>query len=134
MSDEKEATIRKAVFNLIDAENNGKSEIAKPYLSKDFIAITRSSGKEENNDKLLLAIEKGKSDLEEKRKLDQDYYKIRQLDNEHIKVINDGIIAVSRSLITLKEKGQDDKIYRNIHVFENVFENEDGNWLCKICK
>ena len=79
-----------------------------------------------------MAIKKGKSDLEEKRKLDQDYFKTRELDKEHVKVIADGNIGVSRSLITLKEKGQEDKIYRNIHVFENIFENEEGNWLCKL--
>lgn len=132
MSNNQVNKIIEKVQNLINAENNGDSKIADSILSNDFIAITRSSGKEENRDKLLLAIEKGKSDLEEKRKLDQDYFKIRELDKEHVKVIDNGKIAVSRSLITLKEKGQDDKIYRNIHVFENVFENEDGNWLCKI--
>lgn len=132
MSNNQVNKIIEKVQNLINAENNGDSKIADSILSNDFIAITRSSGKEENRDKLLLAIEKGKSDLKEKRKLDQDYFKIRELDKEHVKVIDDGKIAVSRSLITLKEKGQDDKIYRNIHVFENVFENEDGNWLCKI--
>ena len=130
MSNNQVNKIIEKVQNLINAENNGDSKIADSILSNDFIAITRSSGKEENRDKLLLAIEKGKSDLEEKRKLDQDYFKIRELDKEHVKVIDNGKIAVSRSLITLKEKGQDDKIYRNIHVFEN----EDGNWLCKICK
>ena len=129
MSNDLDTAIKKALLNLIDAENNAKIEIDKPCLSKNFIAITRSSGKEENKDKWLSAIEKGKSDLEEKRKLDPDYFKRRELDKEHFKVIDYGRIAVSRSLITVKEKGQDDKIYRNIHILEN----EDGkNWLCKI--
>lgn len=120
--------IKSQIEKLINSENLGDSKTAERILSTNFIAITRSTGIEENRDKLIKAIEKAKSDLENKCKSDKGYYKIRKLNKEHFKVIDDGKIVVSRSLITVKEKGQEDKIFRNIHVFEKI----DQEWLCKM--
>ena len=114
MSKEQDTTIQEAVKNLIDAENERNSGKAEPYLSEKFIAITRSRGVEQNRVKLIEAIKSGNQNIK------------RELNG--IRVFNYGTIAVNRSLVTVKENGKEDTIFRNIHIFEN----EGEQWLCKI--
>lgn len=116
MSKEQDTTIWEAVKNLIDAENKGNSEKAEPYLSEKFIAITRSKGVEQNGVKLIEAIKLSNKNIK------------RELNKKHFRVFHYGTIAVSRSLVTVKENGKEDTIFRNIHIFEN----EGDQWLCKI--
>ena len=120
--------IKNQLIALITSENAGDYKTADEILSDKFIAITRSSGIEEPNSDLIEAIKKAKSDFEKKRELNKDYKKERILDKEHIDVFDDENIAITRSLITLKETGEKDTLYRNIHVFEN----QSGKWKCKI--
>lgn len=116
MSNDHDTAIRKTVHNLVNAENNGNSVIADSILSKDFIGITRSSGTEQNRVKLIEAIDSSRIKIK------------RELNEEHLRVFNYGTVAISRSLVTVKEDGKEDTFFRNIQVFEN----EDGKWLCKI--
>jgi hypothetical protein len=119
--------IRNQLKALITSENEGDSKRAEEILSDKFIAITRSSGIEETKSDLLKAIEKAKIDLEKKREVNKDYKKERKLD-ENIEVFEDKTIALTRSLITLKETGEKDTLYRNTHLFEN----HNGKWKCKV--
>ena len=119
--------IRNQLKALITSENEGDIEKAEKILSDKFIAITRSSGIEEVKSDLLKAIEKGKCEIEKKRKFNKDYKKERILDKS-IEIVEEKTIAITRSLITLKETGEKDTHYRNIHLFEN----SNGNWQCKI--
>src|SRR5688572_4533134 len=107
MSNDHDAAIRKAVQNLIDAENKGDSKIVEPYLSETFIAITRSKGIEQNRVKLIEAIDSSNKKIR------------RELHKEHFRVLYYGNAAISRSLVIVKEEGKEDSIFRNIHVFEN---------------
>jgi hypothetical protein len=121
MSNNDDICIRDIIKNLLDAENNGKSEIAKPYLSEDFIAITRSKGLEQNKEELIKAIDESTKD---KKKIESDNkQEKRRLERDHFKVFYWNNVAVSRSIVNF----QNEK-FRNIHVFVN----EKGNWLCKM--
>ncbi len=120
ISKETDLSIRYIIEELLYAENEGKSEIAEQHLSKDFISITRSNGIEENREKLLELIQNATEQVKKDR--------IRILDKEHFKVFYYGKIAISRSIFILKQRGQEDSFFRNIHIFEN----RDGKWLCKI--
>lgn len=120
MSKEQDTTIWQVIKNLIDAENEVNrekaSEKAKQNLSETFIAITRSKGVEQNRIKLLEAIESSNKNI--KRELNEEHFRVFYYDN----------LAVSRSLVTVKENGKEDTIFRNIHIFEY----QDTRWLCKM--
>lgn len=125
MSSEQDSSIRDAIEGLIYAENEGKGEIAGKYLSSDFIAITRSTGIEENRDRLMNAIDTSDKKITTKG---TNGKKIRELAKEHFRVLYHNTIAISRSLVTVKEEGEEDTFFRNIHVFSN----KDGKWLCNL--
>lgn len=65
--------IKNILEKLLDAENTGKSEIANSYLSKEFIAITRSKGIEENREKLIKSLSSSNKKIH--RKLDKEHFK-----------------------------------------------------------
>lgn len=113
---EQDTTIWQVINNLIDAENKKNSEKAKQNLSETFIAITRSKGVEQNRIKLLEAIKS--SDTNKKRELNEKHFRVFYYDN----------LAISRSLVTVKENGKEDTIFRNIHVFKY----QNSRWLCEM--
>jgi hypothetical protein len=45
------------ITKLIDAENLGQSDVAETVLSKNFVAITRANGEEQNREDLLSRID-----------------------------------------------------------------------------
>jgi len=109
------------VRQLVEAENEGgESGKAKAgdILAQNFIAITRSSGDEENRNDLLKAIANPKNpDL------------VREFDEREFRVWECGDLGVVRSLITTKERSNLKTIlgrFRNIYMFEN----QQEQWRC----
>jgi hypothetical protein len=103
------------VINLIGSENDKNRNNAQMILSKEFIAITRSSGKEENREMLLKSIEKGS---------EKNPNIVRIMDKEY-KVVENGHLGIVRSkVITKNPEGN----YRNLHIFRK----ENDHWKCII--
>jgi hypothetical protein len=108
-------TLRKKVEGLIEAENKKNKGLAEPILSEKFIAITRASGKEQNREGLLEAIEMGNSKTPDIVRIleDDGYDLVRESDN----------LGVIRSIVaTTNPSGR----YRNNHVFVK----EVTEWRC----
>ena len=103
---EQDTNIWQVINNLINATNKKNSKKAKQNLSETFIAITRSKGVEQNRIKLLEAIESSNTKI--KRELNKEHFRVFYYDN----------LAVTRSLVTVKENGKEDTIFRNIHIFK----------------
>ena len=105
------------VRELIKAENERDKIIAERILSKNFIAIMRANGEEQNREELLKRIENPAN-----TNINRQYKGGRDIIPSSKKF---GVIE-SIIMTTDKEKPKDmPKLYRNIHVFV-----EEDTWRC----
>lgn len=104
------------VRQLIKAENDkDKDKKAESLLSREFIAITRASGKEESKNKMLETIAKGNPNYPDMDRKLEEYEVVGET----------GDLVVVRSIVTTTNPtGR----YRNIHVFVK----EDEQMRCKV--
>jgi hypothetical protein len=105
------------VRELINAENQRDKIIADPILSKNFIAIMRANGEEQNREELLKRIANPSNPNI-----------IRHFKGGRDIISSSKSFGVIESIImtTDKEKPNDmSKLYRNIHVFV-----KEDKWRC----
>ena len=105
------------VRKLIKAENDRNKIIADPILSKNFIAIIRANGEEQNREELL-------------KRIDNPPNKniIRHFKGGRDIIPSSKIFVVIESIIMTTDKKKPNatpKLFRNIHVFV-----KEGTWRC----
>jgi hypothetical protein len=105
------------VRELIKAENERDKIIAEPILSKNFIAIMRANGEEQNREELLKRIENPTN-----TNINRQFKGGRDIIPSSKKC---GVIE-SIIMTTDKEKPNDmPRLFRNIHVFV-----KEDKWRC----
>ena len=105
------------VRELIKAENERKKIIAEPILSKNFIAIIRANGEEQNREDLLKRIDNP-----------PNTNIIRNFKGSRDIIPSSKKFGVIESLIMTTEKENPNatpKLFRNLHVFV-----KEDTWRC----
>lgn len=105
------------VSDLINSENKCDRKAAAAILAEKFIAITRSSGREDSRDALLAAIEHP-ANPGIVRTLGDDVRQWR---------CGDG--GVVRSVVTTVDSSAPEKAPKRFHNL-HVFQRHDGQWRC----
>lgn len=121
--------LKKLVEDLVEAENTRNRDKADSILADDFIAITRSTGIEQNREELLGAI--AEPDLAISRQLVSDAFRIIPSEPDDLGVVRSVVTTERRT-----EPGDESKApvpiasFRNLHVFKKQRDEQGEKWAC----